>query len=61
MGSLRASKALLAGETKNVKARRKPKGKENRNSRFEPNKEFYLENEALSSKKEKYQRFDEGK
>ena len=63
MGSLRASpyQALLAGETRNVQARRKHKGKETRNIEFEPKEEFDPSDEASISKKDKHQRFDKGK
>ena len=63
MGSLRASpnQALLVGETKNAQARRKQKGKEKRNTEFEPKEEFDPAIEATGSKKDKHQRFDKGK
>ena len=55
MGSLRAStnQALLAGETKNAQARRKQKGKEKRNTEFEPKEEFDPLDEVSGSKKDK--------
>ena len=42
MGSLIASTniALLVGETKNAQERRNQKGKEKRNTEFEPKEEF---------------------
>ena len=63
MGAFRASpnQALLVGETRNVQARRKQKGKEKRNTKFEPKDEFDPLDEALGSRKEKYQRSDKGK
>ena len=63
MGALRSSpnQALLVGETRNVQARRKQKGKEKRNIEFEPKGEFDPSNEASSSRKDKHQRFDKGK
>ena len=51
MGSLRAppNQALLDGETRNVQARRKKKGKEKRNTEFEPKDEFDPSDEASGS------------
>ena len=62
MGALGASpnQALLVGETKNAQIRRKHKGKEKRNTEFEPKEEFDPSDEASSSKKDKHQRFDKG-
>ena len=63
MGAIRSStnQALLVGETKNVQSRRKQKGKEKRNTKFEPKEEFDPANESSRSKKDKHQRFDKGK
>ena len=63
MGALIASpnQYLLAGETNNVQARRKQKGKEKRNIEFKPNQEFDPVDEASGSKNDKHQRFDKGK
>ena len=62
-GTLRSStnQALLASETKNAQARRKQKGKENWNTKFEPKEEFDPTDESSDSKKEKHYRFDKGK
>ena len=56
MGPLKSSpsQALLAGETKNAQARRKHKGKEKRNTEFEPKEEFDPTDESSSSKKDKH-------
>ena len=53
MGDLKAStnQALLDGETKNVQERRKQKGKEKRNTEFEPKDEFDTADEDLGSRK----------
>ena len=63
MGALSASKnkSLLARETKNAQERRKPKGRDKRNTEFELEDELYPSNESSGSKKEKHQRFDKGK
>ena len=63
MWSLRASpnQALLDGETKNVEARRKKKGKEKRNTECKPKEDYDQANEASRSKKDKNQSFDKGK
>ena len=63
MGALRAfpNQALLAGEIRNAQARRKQKGKEKINTKFEPKDEFDPSDEAYGSKKEKHQRSDKGK
>ena len=63
MGVLRASpnQDLLDGETKNAQAKGKKKGKDKRNTVFEPNKEFDPSDGASGSKKDKHQRFDKGK
>ena len=55
MGALQASKNwdLLAGESKNVQAKGKYKGKDNINSKFEPMKKLNPSYVALSSKKDK--------
>ena len=56
------SKSRFIGcETKNAQERRKKKGKDKRNTEFEPKEEFYPSDEASGSKKEKNQRFDKGK
>ena len=46
---------------KNVKGRRKHKGKEKRNTKFEPKEEFDLVDEASCYNKDKNKRFDKGK
>ena len=58
MGALRASptQALLVGET-----RRKHKGKEKRNTEFEPKEEFDPSDEASGSRKDKHQKYEKGK
>ena len=63
MGALKASpnQALLVGETNNVQAMRKQKGKEKRNIDFEPKEDFNPVDEASGSNKDKHQRFDKGK
>ena len=63
MRALRASpnEALLAGETRNVQARRNWEGKENKNTEFEPKYEFDPSYEALGSKKDKHQSSNKGK
>ena len=63
MGALRASpnQALLAGETRNAQSRRKQKGKEKRNTEFEPKYEFDPSDDAPVSSKDKHQRYDKGK
>ena len=63
MGALRASpnQTLLAGETKNAQSRRKKKGKENNNTKFELEQEFDPTYEASGSNKDKHQRIDKGK
>ena len=63
MGALKASpnQSLLAGETNNVQARRKQKGKEKRNTEFKPKDEFDPSDESSSSRKEKHQRSSKGK
>ena len=60
MGSLRTSPnlALLASETRNAQARRKQKGKEKRNTEFEPKDEFDPSDEASFSRKDTHQRSD---
>ena len=62
MGALRASpnQALLDSETNNVQSRRKPKVKEKMNIEFKPKEEFDPLDEALSSRKDKHQRFEKG-
>ena len=63
MGALIASlnKSFLVGEKKNAQARRKKKGKEKRNTEFEPKEDFYLTKQASGSNKDKHQRFDKDK
>ena len=58
MGALRASpnQTLLAGETRNAQARRKQKGKEERNTEFEPKDGFDPSDEASCSRKDKHQK-----
>ena len=55
MGALRASpnQAPLNGETRNAQVSRKHKGKEKRNTKFEPKYEFHPSNEASGSRKDK--------
>ena len=63
MGALRASpnQALLVGETMNMQARRKKKGKEKRNTEFEDKDEFDPSDESLGSRKDIHQRSVKGK
>ena len=63
MGALRASpnQSLLDGEARNPQERRKQKGKEKRNTEFEPKEQFDLPDEASICKKDKHERFDKGK
>ena len=55
------NQAPLDGETRNSQARRKQKGKQKRNTEFEPKYEFDPLDEALGSRKDKHQRSDNEK
>ena len=63
MGALKASpnQSLLAGETSIAQSRRKHKGKEKRNTEFEPKYEFDSSDEASGSRKDIHQRYYKGK
>ena len=63
MGALKASpnQALLAHGTRNAQAKRKHKGKDKRNTEFEPKEEFDPLDEASFSRKDKPQRYQKGK